>query len=174
MNTQKKDSTTEKTDGTEEARYLCENYTFYRVNDDVDLAGSYLLLNVYEDEALAEYHGLFIGQIVTLFGDKETTENNEELLDYTIAAEDKNGKVIYLTLYYGASGPAIGGFDGDEYMAAAEELEKLVRTTEPIDYECASVYEDLGMTIRMGTRNGRGFYETEMPEGMEDFYNDMY
>ena len=23
------------------------------------------------------------------------------------------------------------------------------------------------MTIRMGTRNGRGFYETEMPEGME-------
>lgn len=174
MNTQKKDSTTEKTDGTEEARYSCENYTFYRVNDDVDMAGSYLLLNVYEDEALAEYHGLFIGQIVTLFGDKETTENNEELLDYTIAAEDKNGKVIYLTLYYGASGPAIGGFDGDEYMAAAEELEKLVRTTEPIDYECASVYEDLGMTIRMGTRNGRGFYETEMPEGMEDFYNDMY
>jgi hypothetical protein len=53
-------------------------------------------------------------------------------------------------------------------------LEKLVRTTEPIDYECTSVYEDLGMTIRMGTRNGRGFYETEMPEGMEDFYNDMY
>ena len=81
MNTQKKDSTTEKTDGTEETRYSCENYTFYRVNDDVDLAGSYLLLNVYEDEALAEYHGLFIGQIVTLFGDKETTENNEELLD---------------------------------------------------------------------------------------------
>lgn len=160
------DATAEKTDGTEKARYSCENYTFYRVNDDVDLAGSYLLLNVYEDEALAEYHGLFIGQIVTLFGDKETTENNEELLDYTIAAEDKDGKVIYLTLYYGASGPAIGGFDGDEYMAAAKELEKLVRTTEPIDYECASVYEDLGMTIRMGTRNGRGFYETEMPEGM--------
>ena len=48
MNTQKKDSTTEKTDGTEKARYSCENYTFYRVNDDVDLAGSYLLLNVYE------------------------------------------------------------------------------------------------------------------------------
>lgn len=174
MEAQEKDSTTEKTDGTEVTRYSCENYTFYRASDDVDIAGSYLLLNVYEDEALAEYHGLFIGQIVTLFGDKETTENNEELLDYTIAAEDKDGKVIYLTLYYGASGPAIGGFDGDEYMEAAKELEKLVRTTEPIDYECASVYEDLGMTIRMGTRNGRGFYETEMPEGMEDFYNDMY
>lgn len=56
----------------------------------------------------------------------------------------------------GLSGPAIGGFDGDEYMAAAEELERLVRTTEPIDYECTSVYEDLGMTIRMGTQKWTG------------------
>lgn len=160
------DTTGEQTAATDAARYTCDNFTFYKAGNDVDVSGSYQLIGVYEDEALAEYHGLFIGQIVTLFGDKETSQNNEEMLDYTIAAEDKEGKVIYLTLYYGPSGPAIGGWDGDEYMKAATELEKLVRTTEPVDYECSSVYEDLDVTIRMGTRNGRGFYETEMPEDM--------
>lgn len=63
--------------------------------------------------------------------------------------------------------PAIGGYDGDNYMEAAKELEEIVRSTEPIDFECASVYEDVGVTIRMGTRNGKGFYETEMPEDWE-------
>ncbi len=54
---------------------------------------------------------------------------------------------------------------------AAKELEEIVRSTEPIDFECASVYEDVGVTIRMGTRNGQGFYETEMPEDWESEFN---
>ncbi len=148
-------------------RYQGENYTFYEATDDVSMDGSFLLFNVYEEQSRAEYHGLFVGQVITLFGDKGTSEDNEALFDYTIAAENKDGDVIYLTLYYGPSGPAIGGYDGDNYMEAAKELEEIVRSTEPIDFECASVYEDVGVTIRMGTRNGKGFYETEMPEDWE-------
>lgn len=164
------DTTAERTESMTESgekRYQGENYTFYEAPDDVSMDGSFLLFNVYEEQSRAEYHGLFVGQVITLFGDKGTSEDNEALLDYTIAAEDKEGDVIYLTLYYGPSGPAIGGYDGDNYMEAAKELEEIVRSTEPIDFECASVYEDVGVTIRMGTRNGQGFYETEMPEDWE-------
>lgn len=164
------DITSERTESMTESgekRYQGENYTFYEAPDDVSMDGSFLLFNVYEEQSRAEYHGLFVGQVITLFGDKGTSEDNEALFDYTIAAENKNGDVIYLTLYYGPSGPAIGGYDGDNYMEAAKELEEIVRSTEPIDFECASVYEDVGVTIRMGTRNGKGFYETEMPEDWE-------
>lgn len=164
------DITSERTESMTEAgekRYQGENYTFYEAPDDVSMDGSFLLFNVYEEQSRAEYHGLFVGQVITLFGDKGTSEDNEALFDYTIAAENKNGDVIYLTLYYGPSGPAIGGYDGDNYMEAAKELEEIVRSTEPIDFECESVYEDVGVTIRMGTRNGKGFYETEMPEDWE-------
>lgn len=158
------DTTAERTESMTESG---ENYTFYEAPDDVSMDGSFLLFNVYEEQSRAEYHGLFVGQVITLFGDKGTSEDNEALIDYTIAAENKEGDVIYLTLYYGPSGPAIGGYDGDNYMEAAKELEEIVRSTEPIDFECASVYEDVGVTIRMGTRNGQGFYETEMPEDWE-------
>lgn len=164
------DTTAERTESMTESgekRYQGENYTFYEAPDDVSMDGSFLLFNVYEEQSRAEYHGLFVGQVITLFGDKGTSEDNEALIDYTIAAENKEGDVIYLTLYYGPSGPAIGGYDGDNYMEAAKELEEIVRSTEPIDFECASVYEDVGVTIRMGTRNGQGFYETEMPEDWE-------
>lgn len=164
------DTTAERTESMTESgekRYQGENYTFYEAPDDVSMDGSFLLFNVYEEQSRAEYHGLFVGQVITLFGDKGTSEDNEALLDYTIAAENKEGDVIYLTLYYGPSGPAIGGYNGDNYMEAAKELEKIVRSTEPIDFECESVYEDFGVTIRMGTRNGQGFYETEMPEDWE-------
>lgn len=164
------DTTAERTESMTESgekRYQGENYTFYEAPDDVSMDGSFLLFNVYEEQSRAEYHGLFVGQVITLFGDKGTSEDNEALIDYTIAAENKEGDVIYLTLYYGPSGPAIGGYDGDNYMEAAKELEEIVRSTEPIDFECASVYEDVGVTIRMGTRNGQGFYETEMPEEWE-------
>ncbi len=95
------DTTAERTESMTESgekRYQGENYTFYEAPDDVSMDGSFLLFNVYEEQSRAEYHGLFVGQVITLFGDKGTSEDNEALFDYTIAAENKEGDVIYLTL----------------------------------------------------------------------------
>ena len=49
-------------------------------------------------------------------------------------------------------------------------MEDIIRNTVPIDFEAASVYEDVGVSIRMGTKNGKGFYETEFDEGFFTMY----
>ncbi len=141
-----------------------KTYTFYK-SDYENYTEGHWIRGVYDDEMYefdASYHGLFVGQVVTMFGDESVTYDNETLISYVVAAEDSSGDVIYLEVYYGPSGPAIGGSDGENYDKAAEELEQIIINIEPIDYECVSVYEDAGITIKMGTKNGKGYYETEM------------
>ena len=117
----------------------------------------------------SSYHSLYIGQLLTLFGNSDyITDNNEDLLSYVIEAKRDDGTTIYLEAYYGPSGPAIGGISNEEiYEKAANELAKLIRDAKPTDYEVRSDYEDMGVTIIMGVKNGKAYYETEFPDGFE-------
>lgn len=115
---------------------------------------------VYEAECGdMRYQCLFVGQVIAMFGDKNLTDDMEALLSYVVAAEDPAGNVIYLEVYYGPSGPAIGGESGDNYLKAAEELEQVIRGMTPADYVHECVYEDYDITIRMGIKDGKPFYE---------------
>ena len=151
--------------------YHGDTFKFYEVDEalymqDPDLP-RYKIRGVYEDVIFSDtgYNGLFVGQVVTMFGDRNVTNNYEALLSYIVAAEDEVGDVIYLEVYFGPSGPAIGGSAGENYDKAAEELETVIRSIEPIDYECKCTYFDLfpfgGGTV-MGTKDGKGYYRTEM------------
>lgn len=124
--------------------------------------------NIYDGKK-AEYHSLFIGQALNLFGEPDyTTEDNEDLFSKAVCAEDKEGNVIYFEVYYGPSGPAIGGSDPrDEVIRkAADELAEVIMAAEPKDFEYKSVYEDLGVTVRMGVKDGKPYYESDIPEDM--------
>ena len=171
---------TEETDGPEESEnggsygesavFKGETYTFYQVEDALymqnpDLA-RYKIRSIYEEAMFDNgFNGLFVGQVVTMFGDENVTGDHEALLSYIVAAEDSSGEVIYLEVYFGPSGPAIGGSAGENYDKAAEELEKVIRSIEPIDYECECTYFDLidigGGTI-LGTKDGKGYYRMEI------------
>lgn len=151
--------------------YHGDTFKFYEVDEalymqDPDLP-RYKIRGVYEDVIFSDtgYNGLFVGQVVTMFGDENVTGDHEALLSYVVAAEDASGEVIYLEVYFGPSGPAIGGSAGENYDKAAEELEKVIRSIEPMDYECECTYFDLidigGGTI-MGTKDGKGYYRMEI------------
>ncbi len=151
--------------------YHGDAYKFYEVDtalylQDPELA-RFKIRGVYEDVIDFDngFHGLFVGQVVTMFGDRNVTKDHEALLSYVVAAEDEAGEVIYLEVYYGPSGPAIGGSEGENYAKAAEELENVIRSIEPIDYECECTYFDLfpfgGGTV-MGTKDGKGYYRAEI------------
>ena len=64
-----------------------ENFLFYQVNDDKLLGDTYKIMSIYEvryDEKYgcmivcdSSYHSLFIGQLITLFGESENNNNIE-------------------------------------------------------------------------------------------------
>jgi len=151
--------------------YHGDTYKFYEVDaalylQDPELA-RFKIRGVYEDVIDFDngFHGLFVGQVVTMFGDRNVTKDHEALLSYVVAAEDEAGEVIYLEVYFGPSGPAIGGSEGENYDKAAKELEDVIRNIEPIDYECECIYYDmcdLGGDTIMGTKDGKGYYRVEI------------
>lgn len=154
----------------QQAVYHGDTYQFYEVDEalylqDPDLS-RYKIRSVYEEVFFdSSYNGLFVGQVVTMFGDENVTNDHEALLSYVVAAEDEAGEVIYLEVYFGPSGPAIGGSEGENYAKAAEELEAVIRSIEPIDYECECIYYDmfdLGGGTVMGTKDGKGYYRAEI------------
>ncbi|MGN0669694.1 MAG: hypothetical protein ACI4JZ_04010 [Oscillospiraceae bacterium] len=121
--------------------------------------------NLYDDKS-AEYHSLFVGQVLSRFGEPDyTTEDNENLFSKAVSAEDKDGNVIYFDVYYGSSGPAIGGDVRDEESRkAADALVEYIMSAEPKDFEYTSVYEDFGVTVRMGVESGKPYYISDIPE----------
>lgn len=152
--------TTEK-DGKTITVFKGKTYQFYEADPELYQSGS-KIRGVYEEGYTdARYQSLFVGQVIAMFGDENLTDYTEALLSYVVAAEDPAGNVIYLEVYYGPSGPAIGGESGDNYLEAAEELEEVIRGMTPADYVHESVYEDFGVTVRMGVKDGEPFYEEE-------------
>ncbi len=112
-----------------------------------------------------EKHSLFIGNVISLFGQPEYwSENNEDLCSWAVEAVNEAGEKICLEVYYGASGPAIGG-EG-ESQKAAEELMEYIKKAEPADFYCESIYEDFGVKVEMGVKDGVPYYNSQMSEDM--------
>ncbi len=115
----------------------------------------------YEVTVRADKHSRFIGQAWALFGEPDYMTNNyEDICSWAVLAEDKHGNRLFLEIYHGPSGPAIGGQDGSDYEEAAEELARLINRTKPVDYHWECVYEDIGVTLEMGVKDGRAYYNT--------------
>ena len=142
-------------------------YTFKPCSPELLPYGTSKLCSVY-DGMSAEYHSLFIGQALALFGEPDrTSTSNEDLFSKVVSAEDKDGNVVYLEVYYGPSGPAIGGDIADENaQRAAKALVDYIMQAKPKDFEYVSVYEDLDVTVRMGVKDGAPYYDSEFPEDM--------
>lgn len=139
-------------------------YSFKACSPDLPASHRGKIRNLYEDKS-SEYHSLFIGQVLSRFGEPDyITEDNENLFSKAVSAEDKNGNSVYLEIYYGPSGPAIGGDVGsDESRKAADELAEFIMSAEPKDFEYKSVYEDFGVTVTMGVENGKPYYQSDIP-----------
>lgn len=139
-------------------------YNFKACSPDLLTYGGSKIRNLYEDKP-SEYHSLFIGQVLSRFGEPDyVTEDNENLFSKAVSVEDKNGKVVYLEIYYGPSGPAIGGdVSSEECRKAADELAEFIMSAEPKDFEYKSVYEDFGVTVTMGVENGKPYYQSDIP-----------
>lgn len=116
--------------------------------------------NLYEMES-AEKHSLFYGQVLTLFGDADyMTKNNEDMFSCAVCGKQEDGREVYLEIYYGPSGPAIGG--GNEWCdkIAAYQLSELIISADPTDYEWSSIYRDIPAKVKMGVKNGEPYYDT--------------
>ena len=114
----------------------------------------------------------------SLFGEPAyTTEDFENLYAYNIVATDKIGNKIFIYVYNGPTGPAIGGDTSDpEAVEAAEELVKVIQGAEPADYYCEAYYYDGPTKLIIEVKNGKGKV-TEFPldEGdFEELYKDYY
>lgn len=134
-------------------------YTFEKCEPDKLPMPRSNICNVYELETERE-SSLFLGQVKTLFGEPDyITENYEEMFSCAVAAKDQDGNVLYLEIYNGSSGAAIGGGNDEASEKAAIELARLIMNAEPTDYEWKGVYSDIPVNVKMGVKNGKPYYK---------------
>lgn len=139
-------------------------YTFKKCDPKENVCGESKICEIGNGSTRA--HSLCLGQVIALFGQPDQiTDDYENVFSCGVSAEDEAGNVLYLEIYHGPSGPAIGGVSNSEqHKAAAKELAELIVNTTPVDYEWEGVYEDIPVNIRMGVRNGKPYYDSEMSE----------
>ena len=138
-------------------------YTFEKAEPEHFSSGA-RILSVYPNGDRLD-HSKFMGQAITLFGQPDRIENDyEDMFETGVKAKDKDGNIIYLYIYHGPSGPAIGGADDENSRRAAEELTSLIVNASPADYDWEGTYEDFNITIKMGVRNGVPYYEDNSAE----------
>lgn len=112
---------------------------------------------------------LTIGRVITRFGKPDyTNEDMEDLYSCAVSAIGEDGNTVYLEIYYGPSGNAIGGNNAGK--KAAEELREWIQEAEPADYRMECVYEDIGASVVYSVKDGVSAYETQMPEGILDLF----
>ena len=111
------------------------------------------------------------GRLRALFGEPNyETQNFEDAYSYILFVEPESSEKIYLDVYEGSSGPAIGGLNNAESLQAAETLKKLIEESEEVaDYQYEGYYQDLDLKISMGIKNGVPYYNEEPCEEIPDF-----
>ena len=111
------------------------------------------------------------GRLRALFGEPNyETQNSEDAYSYILFVEPESSEKIYLEVYEGSSGPAIGGLNNAESLQAAETLKKLIEESEEVaDYQYEGYYQDLDLKISMGIKNGVPYYSEEPCEEIPDF-----
>lgn len=101
----------------------------------------------------------FRGALSQVFGDppevKTIVGDGQSPFEYVIETSSPSGHRVILTAYDGPSGPAIGGNHQDpESRVAAQELEALLTTTTPRDYEIRYYNEEYDVTITCRCQSG--------------------
>ena len=111
------------------------------------------------------------GRLRALFGEPNyETQNFEDAYSYILFVESESSEKIYLEVYEGSSGPAIGGLNNAESLQAAETLKKLIEESEEVaDYQYEGYYLDLDSKITMGIKDGVPYYNEEFCEEIPDF-----
>lgn len=111
------------------------------------------------------------GRLRALFGEPNyETQNFEDAYSYILFVEPESSEKIYLEVYEGSSGPAIGGLKNAESLQAAETLKKLIEESEEVaDYQYEGYYLDLDSKITMGIKDGVPYYNEEFCEEIPDF-----
>lgn len=110
----------------------------------------------YEDDVLC------LGQLKTIFGEPlYITKDLEDQYAYCILAVTESGEEIYLQVYSGSTGPAIGGRQGKESRDAADALAELILQAKPSDYEYEGFYFDGPSIVKAGIRNGQPYWQEE-------------
>lgn len=110
------------------------------------------------------------GRMRALFGEPNyETQNFEDAYSYILFVEPESSKKIYLEVYEGSSGPAIGGLNNAESQQAAETLKKLIEESDEVaDYQYEGYYLDFDSKISMGIKDGVPYYNEgfcdEIPE----------
>ena len=111
------------------------------------------------------------GRLRALFGEPNyETQNSEDAYSYILFVGPESSEKIYLEVYEGSSGPAIGGLNNAESLQAAETLKQLIEESEEVaDYQYEGYYQDLDLKISMGIKNGVSYYNEEPCEEIPDF-----
>lgn len=147
-------------------------YKFRRATEDelsaFENIGFSKLCSVYDLKGTDEKYALFYGKLRTVFGEPHYTSDDYECMySYWITAEDGQNK-IYLEVYHGPSGAAVGGkpFDISKeqeeiYMSAANELIAFIESAEPSDYVWEGIYEDIPVNVKYAVKDGKAYTESE-------------
>ena len=111
------------------------------------------------------------GRLRALFGEPNyETQNFEDAYSYILFVEPESSEKIYLEVYEGSSGPAIGGLNNAESLQAAETLKKLIEESEEVaDYQYEGYYLDLDSKTTMGIKDGVPYCNEEFCEEIPDF-----
>lgn len=140
-------------------------YTFEKIDDESKLIGTSWLISVI-DGFPADYSKqcvLFQGKLLNLFGvPLYETVNLENQYSYIIQAKDNDGRIYYLNVYRGSSGPAIGADSSiDGIKDAALTLVEEIQVAIPVDFSYEGYYPDGPSKIFMGIRDGEAYYIEE-------------
>lgn len=117
---------------------------------------------------------LVYGKLRGLFGEPTyETMDFEDQYAYYITATTNDGKEIFLDVYSGSSGPAIGGQHDEETAEAARQLIQIILQTEPVDYDYVGFYLDGPSKVHEGVKNGVPYAEEEEIDPEDEDYKEL-
>ena len=136
-------------------------YQFKAVNDMEKISGANIMNIIdgfpsdYSEQTVLNY-----GKLKTLFGDPLYEEKDiENQYTYGVVTTTEDGREIFLHVYNGSSGPAIGGQQNEESRKAAYQLSEMIRQATPTDYDYVGYYLDGPSRIQEGIKNGVPYHE---------------
>ena len=103
------------------------------------------------------------GRLRALFGKPNyETQNFENAYAYILYTQPEPDRKLYLEVYEGSSGPAIGGPNTPEGRKAAKDLKALIENSNALaEYQYEGYYADLDLKIQMGIQDGLPYFREE-------------
>lgn len=136
-------------------------YLFQTINNLEGMAGTSNIMSL-SDSGSDDYclgAALLYGRLRTLFGEPVyETDDFEDLYTYVLRCS-KDGSEVNVRVYFGPTGPAVGGMQDEQSKEAAAAIQELIREVEPADYSLEGYYFDGPSHIRAGVKNGQPYWE---------------